>query len=194
MAKVRYPAIVERGEDGGYGVFFPDLDGCVTAGDSADEAAARAPEALALHLEGLAEVGEPIPGPSAIDAIERDPDINEVARLLVEAEEPKAGERVNVWLPKSLLSRIDRYVEEVGAGGSRSAFLAQAARQVLDAERKIPWRSSGVADVGRSPAQIVDEYRRLIETVDRLYKGVHGGGLNDPALTAVEDHLSHWRK
>jgi len=130
VTKLYYPAVLEQGEDGGFGVFFPDLDGCVSAGDTIDEAARNAEEVLALHLEGMAEEGEPIPLARSLGAIERDPEVNEVARLLVGAEEPKAGERVNVWLPKSLLAQLD--AAAALAGRSRSAFLREAARMVLE--------------------------------------------------------------
>ena len=64
-----YPALIERAADGGgFGVVFPDLPGCVSAGATVQEAAANAAEALALHIEGMAEDGDPIPEPSAPDA------------------------------------------------------------------------------------------------------------------------------
>ena len=46
-----YLAIIEKTEDSDYGVFFPDVPGCVTAGLTLDEARVFASEALSLHLE-----------------------------------------------------------------------------------------------------------------------------------------------
>ena len=46
---------------GDYGVSFPDFPGLITAGTDLDDARAMAEEALALHIEGLAEDGEAIP-------------------------------------------------------------------------------------------------------------------------------------
>ena len=57
MARMTYWAVLERGEDGGFGVFFPDLDGCITLGDTAAEAAENAREALSLHLEAMEDAG-----------------------------------------------------------------------------------------------------------------------------------------
>jgi predicted RNase H-like HicB family nuclease len=55
-------------------VTFPDLPGCLTAGDSLEEARANAAEALALHLDGLAEEGLPAPAPvKGLDEIMADP-------------------------------------------------------------------------------------------------------------------------
>jgi predicted RNase H-like HicB family nuclease len=87
-----YPAIVERGAEG-YGVFFPDLPGCVSAGGTLQEAARNAEEALQLHVEGTIEDGDPLPAPSELDAIERDPEVDEAARILVRVDVPKARAR-----------------------------------------------------------------------------------------------------
>ena len=44
-----------------YGVSFPDFPGCATAGNTLDEAAAMATEALALHIEGMRADGHRVP-------------------------------------------------------------------------------------------------------------------------------------
>ncbi|WP_342028902.1 type II toxin-antitoxin system HicB family antitoxin [Methylocapsa palsarum] len=43
-----YIAIVEEEEDKAVGVWFPDLPGCLSAGDTLDEAMLNAAEALEL--------------------------------------------------------------------------------------------------------------------------------------------------
>lgn len=83
-----YPAILEGDAETGFSVYFPDLDGCVSAGDSASEAALNAQEALALHLEGLMGEGLPVPPPSYLSVIRPAPDAPEAARLLVTAYLP----------------------------------------------------------------------------------------------------------
>jgi predicted RNase H-like HicB family nuclease len=55
----KYAVIIERG-DTGYGAYVPDLPGVMSVGDSEDEARANIREAIALHLEGLRDAGEPI--------------------------------------------------------------------------------------------------------------------------------------
>lgn len=80
-------AVIERGADG-YGVFFPDLPGCTSAGDTPQHAARNAEEALQAHIELSAEHGDTSPSPSELDALPFDPDVAEVARLLVWAEVP----------------------------------------------------------------------------------------------------------
>ncbi|HVE23103.1 MAG TPA: type II toxin-antitoxin system HicB family antitoxin [Acidocella sp.] len=75
-------AIIERSSDG-FGVFFPDVDGCTSAGDTVEEATANASEALNSHLALCLEDGEALPEARDSDAIERDPDVDEVARVLI---------------------------------------------------------------------------------------------------------------
>ncbi len=64
-----YAAILEKGKEGGYGVYFPDLPGCVSGGDTMEEAMRDAKEALLLHLYGMEEDGEKIPAATSPDKI-----------------------------------------------------------------------------------------------------------------------------
>ena len=48
--------------EGGYTVLVPLLPGCVSYGESIEEAAANAREAIELHLENLSAHRQPIPG------------------------------------------------------------------------------------------------------------------------------------
>lgn len=124
MATVYYPAIIERGGQG-FGVFFPDLPGCVSAGTTIQEAARNAEDALDGHLAVSSNYGDVIADPSDLDAIERDADVDEVARILVRGERPGKAVRLNITLEEGLLSRIDRIAS------NRSGFLADAARAAL---------------------------------------------------------------
>ena len=123
-----YPAIVEKSADG-YGVFFPDLPGCTSAGATVQEAALNAEEALQAHIELSMEHGDPVPGPSSLDEIAVDPDVVEAARILVRTDPSGRTVRVNITLPEDLLAAVDRYA--VRTGYSRSGLLAQAVRERL---------------------------------------------------------------
>ncbi len=90
MSVMFYPAIIESGDEPGYSVFFPDLDGCVSAGDTLQEAAQNAEVALNFHLRGMLEDQLAIPSPRELDEIEHDPAVREAARMLVRAEVPVA--------------------------------------------------------------------------------------------------------
>jgi predicted RNase H-like HicB family nuclease len=59
-----YPILIEPAADGGYGAWAPDLPGCVALGDTVEAAEQQMREAIAFHLEGLRDEGEPVPEPS----------------------------------------------------------------------------------------------------------------------------------
>lgn len=128
MATVIYPAIVERAASG-FSVFFPDLPGCTSAGDTVNEAALNAEEALSGHLLVSAEYGDDLSPPTPLDELVEDPDVNEVARILVRAEAPGKAVRLNITLNEGLVAAIDKVAK------NRSGFLADAARQALAAKR-----------------------------------------------------------
>lgn len=58
----RYLIVIEP-TDSGFSAYSPDLPGCVSAGSTRGEVEANMREAVALHLEGLREDGEPVPMP-----------------------------------------------------------------------------------------------------------------------------------
>ena len=64
MRKLTYFAVFEPNGEGGYGVFFPDLPGCVSFGDDYDHAGEMAKEALGLHIYGMEKDGDTIPPPT----------------------------------------------------------------------------------------------------------------------------------
>lgn len=66
MRKITYLSVLEPASDGGYGVFFPDLPGCVSYGKTIDEAQANAAEAAGLHIYAMETDGDPLPEPSAM--------------------------------------------------------------------------------------------------------------------------------
>lgn len=128
---VFYVAVIERGDDG-YFAFFPDVPGCTSAGDTVQEAARHAEDALQGHLTLALEHGEALPAANVLDAIPVDPEVTEVARVLVRFEAPERAIRVNITLPENLLAEIDRFAK--GHGFTRSGLLAQAAREHIRAD------------------------------------------------------------
>jgi predicted RNase H-like HicB family nuclease len=67
-----YIALVHKDEGTSYGVSFPDLPGCISAGDTFEEAVANAAEALAAHLALMRADGDTIPAPRSFDELRRD--------------------------------------------------------------------------------------------------------------------------
>lgn len=64
MLNMTYLAVLEPGEDGSYGISFPDLPGCFSFGENLVEAQQMAAEAASLHVYGMERDGEEIPTPS----------------------------------------------------------------------------------------------------------------------------------
>ncbi len=52
-------------EEGGYTVTVPALPGCITEGDTLEEALENARDAIQLYLDDLRACGEPIPEEAA---------------------------------------------------------------------------------------------------------------------------------
>lgn len=53
--------ILHEDEDGGYWVEVPSLPGCISQGDTKEEALANIKEAIEAYVESLQAHGEPIP-------------------------------------------------------------------------------------------------------------------------------------
>lgn len=56
-----YTAIFSPADEGGYVVSFPDFQGCVSEGDTFEEAKSNAAEVLELWIEELQATRQPIP-------------------------------------------------------------------------------------------------------------------------------------
>jgi predicted RNase H-like HicB family nuclease len=128
----QYIALIHKDAESDFGVSFPDLPGCVTAGATLDEARDMAAEALALHLEGLTEDGEAIPEPSSLEAVMADAVNRDGVAILVAAPaQAVKAVRINVSLPEDVLLSVDAYAS--ANGYSRSGFLAYAAKKAMAA-------------------------------------------------------------
>lgn len=64
MRKVTYFGVFELSTEGNFGVYFPDLPGCISMGDNFEHAQRMAEEALGLHLWGMEKDGDNIPAPT----------------------------------------------------------------------------------------------------------------------------------
>jgi predicted RNase H-like HicB family nuclease len=87
-----YVALVHKDEGTSYGVSFPDVPGCISAGDTMEEALAHAAEALAGHLGLMKADGDPIPRPRSLKAIKADPEFaDDLNGAIVKHVEPRAS-------------------------------------------------------------------------------------------------------
>ena len=59
MKDIIYPALFHKAEEGGYWVEFPDLPGCLTEGETLEEAYAMAGDALFVYSDGEEQLNAP---------------------------------------------------------------------------------------------------------------------------------------
>jgi len=62
---MEYVFIIEKGGDGTFSAYVPDLPGCTSCGDTVEELERNVAEAVQGHIEALRETGQPVPPPSA---------------------------------------------------------------------------------------------------------------------------------
>lgn len=133
---MHYPAFIEIDKDGTASGWFPDVDGCIFAGDTVEETIADAQSAIDAHFEVLAENDMPIPQPGKMkEHIEKDAtQYSEGQWVLIPVNMDKfdgRAERINITLPHRLLHQIDTAVKKNPRYSSRSAFIAAATRSEL---------------------------------------------------------------
>lgn len=125
-----YPVYVHIGDKKhAHGMEFPDFPGCFSAADDWRDINRMAQEAVECHVAGERA---PLPEPTALEKLARDPKYKGGVWMLVDLDTTRldsAPKRVNISLPGQLLSRIDEYAEERHL--SRSGFLAKAAEEAI---------------------------------------------------------------
>lgn len=124
-----YPAVLERETNGYHGLWFPDFPGAVAAGKSQEEAMARGQDVLTAAMQARAEQDGALPAPTPIEAIELPDDCDFITFLAVGATPPDPSERVNVYLPRSLIERVDRAAADWGM--TRSSFFGLAVTRLM---------------------------------------------------------------
>ena len=128
-----YVAILSKDPDSVWGIHFPDLPGCTSAGGTMEEAVENAGKALRLWAEDEID----LPDASTLDKLRKRADVREdlaaggmaVFVPLIIAERKQ---RYNVMLDPALVQGIDRAART--AGVSRSDFIAHAASRSLEDE------------------------------------------------------------
>ena len=118
---MRYVALIHSDDEPGFGVSFPDFPGCISDGDTVEEAICRGREALTFHVENMAEDGERIPPPSTCSEIEANPDIAEwlegarIVEIEIADQLPQAialaGDRLVRGVAEIFGRRLARFIE-----------------------------------------------------------------------------------
>ena len=134
-----YPAIFERSK-GGYGVWFPDIAGCTSGGDTLEEAAANAAVALELWF-AEPHAGE-APAPSTFEQAKKRVRAADVV-MFVSANVPERTERIAVSMSDVTLALADRLAAERGT--TRSGLLSELVRAAAASDVDAPVRRRGRA-------------------------------------------------
>ena len=126
-----YIAIVHKETNTDFGVSFPDFPGCITAGQTIDEAKNFAQEALSLHIQGMFEDDDKLTAPLNLEKIMANKDFADaVAYLVVTVPDAKHRTvRVNITVPEMTLKQIDAAAKKRGM--SRSSFLVHVAQHAI---------------------------------------------------------------
>ena len=121
------------GEGDVWGVRLPDIDGCVGGGATPEAAIADVTQALRDVLAHKQSSGVPFPAASAISEILRreKPCKGESTVIIPVVLDAGRSVRANLTIDAGLLEAIDTAATR--AGVTRSAFVASAAREKLDA-------------------------------------------------------------
>lgn len=127
---MKYPIAIEMGgPKKSWGVAVPDLPGCFSAADSGiDEAIENAKEAIELWIEVALDQEMEIPRPSMITDLQKKKEYKGWIWAVAEVDPALLSdeiERINITLPKRVLSRLDAKAKK--AGETRSGFIAHLA-------------------------------------------------------------------
>lgn len=130
---MRYPIVIHKDETSDYGVTFPDLPGCFSAGDTIEEAIINAQEAAECHIEGILLDSEPVPVVKTdIEKHKENSDYKDGVWALVDVDLSKLSlksKRVNITIPERILNSIDYYAKKHGE--TRSGLLTQAVTEYM---------------------------------------------------------------
>ena len=124
----RYPALID-GENGAYGITFPDLPGIVAMGATLDDAFAKAEEALSDASVEAERDGILLEPPSAIEEVEV-PAGSALASVPLIRPSPKRV-RANLTLSEGVVEFMDR--EARRRGMTRTAYVEWMARRIARA-------------------------------------------------------------
>jgi predicted RNase H-like HicB family nuclease len=129
---MKYPVVIHKDENSDYGVTFPDLSGCFSAGETIEKALANAQEAAECHIEGILLDSEPVPVATTIEKHKDIPEFKDGLWALVEVDLSKLSlksKRVNITMPERLLNSLDYYAKKHGE--TRSGLLTQAVTEYM---------------------------------------------------------------
>lgn len=131
-----YPLFIFKADDGTFDGYFPDIEGCMFAGNDLESALRDAETAFGQHMEVLTEQGGHVPAPSdpadylGDERLTMDNGFLALVEIDPSRYETKAV-KFNLTMPGNLLTAIDSYIEKNGRYKNRSAFLSEIARKEI---------------------------------------------------------------
>ena len=126
---IRYPALID-GDEGAYGVVFPDIPGVGAMGDTVDEALVNAEDALRDYVTAAERDGEELATPSPFQTVET----------------PKGNQMVSIPLirPSGKSVRAGLTLEE----GVAEFIDSEARRRGMTRKTYITWMVRRIAAMG----------------------------------------------
>jgi len=128
-----YIAVFTTAEEGGFVVQFPDLPGCITEGDSFQEAFEMANDVLAHWMADQKQDYEPTPYEVLESQTKEGEQLVAVKLDTKLMDSYSTTARINLSLPGNSLYKIDEYLSE--KGGDRSKLMTAATLQYIEASR-----------------------------------------------------------
>jgi predicted RNase H-like HicB family nuclease len=109
-----YIALVHKDKDTSYGVSFPDVPGCISAGDTFEQAIDNASVALAGHLAIMKADDEAVPSARSIEELKNDMEFGEeAADAVIAFVVPRADQTTLLRFDSSISSSIREVAYEV---------------------------------------------------------------------------------
>lgn len=164
--KLLYPAIFKPLSQiaSGYCVVFPDLAGCVTQGDSLENAMEMAIDAASGWILTSIEDGEDIPNPSHHSNIITETPEEFINYISLDMEEyakqySEKAVKKTLTIPKWL----DYMAEKVGINFSQT--LQRALKEQL---KLTPDAQSNISTVSNKTIELVDELKKIVPTINNI--------------------------
>jgi antitoxin HicB len=126
---LKYTVSIEEAPEGGYFIQIKDLTGCMSQGETIEEALENIEEARRLWMESMYEDGNEIPLPGS-------------------AEKPYSG-KFNIRIPKSLHRKLDEMAEEEGV--SLNHYLVSTLSRAVGMKEGQPGRARKTRVSKQSP-------------------------------------------
>lgn len=133
---MKFPVVIHKDKDSDFGVTFPDLPGCFSAGDTIEEALANAQEAAECHIEGFLLDSEPVPVARTIEEHKNKKEFKNGIWAIVDVDLSKLSlkpKRINITMPERLLNSVDYFAKK--RGETRSGLLSQAVTEYMSSHQ-----------------------------------------------------------